>query len=294
MGAAEMMESFGRRLAAVRAAVPGIRARLVALTGIAPDDPFWRRNWPGLLAGLGVLASILAILIAVPLDGVAGEWQSRALIWRSLTRLGQSDWLLVPSGVAALFLGGYAYAHRVAVGRDVAASLERAAFFFATIAVTGLASSLLKNCLGWPRPAYDHLPARPFAFDAAFASFPSGHATTAAAFAVTVAILWPRLRWPAALLALGIGLSRIMLHAHHLSDVVAGFAFGGWGTLAIAWVFARKGWGFDFDAAGWPRLRRHDTATLFADIAAAARFSLKMAGRGLLLAGRRLAGRGQR
>jgi len=63
-------------------------------------------------------------------------------------------------------------------------------------------------------------------------SFPSGHATTSAAVALTVIVLaWPRLagrrRWTvvagAAVLAVAVGFSRLVLGVHFLSDVVGGW-----------------------------------------------------------------------
>jgi undecaprenyl-diphosphatase len=59
------------------------------------------------------------------------------------------------------------------------------------------------------------------------ASFPSGHARMAFAAAASIAVLCPRLRWPAVALAGAVGLSRIYLRVHFPLDVVAGAALGG-------------------------------------------------------------------
>jgi len=77
-------------------------------------------------------------------------------------------------------------------------------------------------------------------------SFPSGHATMAAAFcAFLIWALWPvvgRWRWPMTaaftLLALLVGLSRLYLEVHWLSDVLAGWLLG-LATFAVALLGVR-------------------------------------------------------
>ena len=63
-------------------------------------------------------------------------------------------------------------------------------------------------------------------------SFPSGHAATAAGLAVAMSMMFPRRRWLFALLAAGVAVSRVIVHAHFPTDVVAGLALGG------AWSWA--------------------------------------------------------
>ncbi|HET7770070.1 MAG TPA: phosphatase PAP2 family protein [Chloroflexota bacterium] len=85
-----------------------------------------------------------------------------------------------------------------------------------------------------PSPLHDILPAQTF-------SFPSGHAMVAAAFYLFLAYVAWRLLPPvwgrlcAALLGLVIlfvGLSRLYLGVHYLTDVLAGFAAGAGWTIA--------------------------------------------------------------
>jgi undecaprenyl-diphosphatase len=75
--------------------------------------------------------------------------------------------------------------------------------------------------------------------------FPSGHATAISAFAVATVYLVGRSRLPkilrvtigvvALLLMAAIGLSRMVLDAHWMLDVVAGFALGVAAAAAAAW-----------------------------------------------------------
>ena len=77
-----------------------------------------------------------------------------------------------------------------------------------------------------------------------YASLPSGHATTAFAAAVAIGALWPRTRplmWAYALI---IAVSRVVLTAHHPSDVLAGALVGALGALLVRDWFAARRLGF--------------------------------------------------
>ena len=99
-----------------------------------------------------------------------------------------------------------------------------------------LMTQAAKTIFSRPRPElFDPLVAIPTS-----GSFPSGHTTQIAAFALCLALIVYRsspsscLRWLIAvlslLLATGVGISRIYLQVHYPSDVLAG------GMLAILWV----------------------------------------------------------
>lgn len=226
------------------------------------------------LIALALLACVAATLAAMPHDDAIRDMvvtggSGRSLFWRSLSRLGKSDWMLIPSGLAAIVL--YVMRPRLAaIGcRDVGGSLRVAFFFFVAVAATGIVAVIFKYGLGYPRPsvvgAYGpHF----FALDPDYASFPSGHSTSAAAMAMAGTLLWPPaglLLWP---LALMIGLSRIMVNGHHLSDVIAGLSLGAWGTVLIARAFARRGVLFGVGASGWPTVDRRDIDALISDVGA--------------------------
>jgi undecaprenyl-diphosphatase len=93
-------------------------------------------------------------------------------------------------------------------------------------ALSSLASTTLKLLVDRERPdtsALIDLPASP--------SFPSGHATTAFAAAVALALLVPRWRWWALAFAAVVAYSRVYLGVHYWSDIVAGALLG----AAVAW-----------------------------------------------------------
>lgn len=117
---------------------------------------------------------------------------------------------LVPN---ILYIGGM-MAH--SYSSDSVTSSERAGLMFKATAYAGLTTNILKRAVGEERPnGGDNL------------SFPSGHTTTAFAFASVVAAehgmgygSW------AYALATFVGLSRINDNAHHLHDVIAGASIG--------------------------------------------------------------------
>ena len=108
-------------------------------------------------------------------------------------------------------------------------------FLGAALLGSQLAVTYLKAGFDRPRPDVGSAVPLPDS-----ASFPSGHATAAVAGIGALAILvserLPDRRarvwlWTAAaLLALGVGLSRIVLNVHYVTDVLAGWCFG------VAWL----------------------------------------------------------
>jgi undecaprenyl-diphosphatase len=65
-----------------------------------------------------------------------------------------------------------------------------------------------------------------FGFDLSLNSFPSGHALTIACVAVVATALWPQFAVLWFAVALWLGLTRALLNAHFLSDVLVGFGVG--------------------------------------------------------------------
>jgi membrane-associated phospholipid phosphatase len=84
-----------------------------------------------------------------------------------------------------------------------------------------LETSVGKLLIARTRPHYD--PAIPVPTSH---SFPSGHAASSFAAATVIAVLAPRLRVPAFVLAAGIAFSRVYNGVHWPSDVLVGAAVG--------------------------------------------------------------------
>jgi membrane-associated phospholipid phosphatase len=115
----------------------------------------------------------------------------------------------------------------------------------------GLVSTVIKRWIGRVRPsgagpfAYE-----PFSWRPEYASFPSGHVTTAFAALVAFGIIFPRIRPVLWVYALLIAATRVMVSAHYPSDVIAGAAFGAFGAVLVRDWFAVRGLGFFIDPDG--------------------------------------------
>jgi lipid A 4'-phosphatase len=122
------------------------------------------------------------------------------------------------------------------------------AFLFAAVAVSGLAADAIKIIAGRTRPkllfasGIDHFAW--FGFRADYWSFPSGHATTAAALMLGLWYVWPRYAPVYAAAAVLVAAARVVICAHYLSDAVAGLAIGAAATWLIAGLFASRGYAF--------------------------------------------------
>jgi membrane-associated phospholipid phosphatase len=216
-------------------------------------------------------ASFLATLLAV---GAAYRWADEPLaIWfkahealfgpvfRVITQLGVSTGFLV--GTALLFV-----AFRLAASRPrfaAAAQKLRAwsylpAFVFVSVAASGLTVNLLKMVFGRARPkllfAQGDYYFGWWGFKADYWSFPSGHAATIVALAMALYLLWPR--WTAlyALVAFVVAMSRVVVAAHYLSDVIMASYIAVVVTLYVKLVFARSGIALEDALAGRPASRR--------------------------------------
>jgi undecaprenyl-diphosphatase len=195
-----------------------------------------------LAAGLTAGAAILAILLAVPVtrawiqaaDEQVAAWTSSiqnrpaTLLAEAMSLLG-GVWVTWPLRVAV-------FARLAMTGRR----LQLAAFALAVVT-----SEVL---IGVGKVAY-HRPRPPGALvETTGYSFPSGHAIVGAVTAVgLVVVLLPpgrrRWRWElwAVVFTTVMALSRVYLHAHWLSDVVAGALLGagiglGWPAVLMALV----------------------------------------------------------
>lgn len=107
-----------------------------------------------------------------------------------------------------------------------------------TVAAAGVLDQILKNVTCRARPTtpgagtfFARFPCFPAPY--AYASFPSGHATTAFAAALILAFWYPRQAGVFMGLAVLVALSRVMLGSHFPSDVLAGSLLGSAVALTV-------------------------------------------------------------
>lgn len=202
-----------------------------------------------LAVGTGALIVVLmyqldaAEISLMPPRGTASLWPLRIL-----TDFGKSAYVLWA-------LAGMSFVVLVvsAAARGTTRSLllglgTRLQFLFFAVLVPVLTSEVLKWMVGRGRPFvggeanafnFSH-----FAGTEAYASLPSGHAVTAFALALAVSALWPRARIVMLVYAVVIAATRLVLLAHHPSDVVAGALVGVIGAMFVRYWFAARRLGF--------------------------------------------------
>lgn len=213
-----------------------------------------------LAISLSVVLGLILVADTVFLAMLHMRHAATLAVFAHLTRLGQSAWILYATGAVVLAVSfwperGLARRRRVWLH----GVLLVAYYLFTTVAFSGLLTTLCKNLIGRARPQF--VPetlvwfSRPFGDRYDFASFPSGHATTAGALCVGLALLVPRLRVFIVLAGIWVAVSRPVLGVHFPSDIVAGFCFGGAFSYFYARAFARKRLLFAFDDDGRPKPR---------------------------------------
>lgn len=179
----------------------------------------------------------------MPKRGTASLWPIRIL-----TDFGKSEyvlWLvagvLIVIAVASPRLRGTSRSLLLGLG-------TRLQFVFFAVLLPVMTGELIKWMVGRGRPFVGG-EANPFNFahfkgGEAYASFPSGHAITSFALAFAISALWPQARVAMIVYALLIAASRLVLLAHHPSDVVAGALVGVVGAMVVRYWFAARRLGF--------------------------------------------------
>ncbi|MGI8527575.1 MAG: phosphatase PAP2 family protein [Pseudolabrys sp.] len=163
-------------------------------------------------------------------------------IFNTLTDYGKSGWFLWPLGALMLAIAATPSRLPPAMQLTLASLAMRAMFLFLAIGLPSLFTTIVKRWIGRARPfvggSADPFLFHPFGWKVEYASLPSGHAVTAFAAATAFGMLWPRLRplmWTYAII---ICVSRVVLTAHHPSDVLAGALVGILGVVLVRNYFA--------------------------------------------------------
>jgi membrane-associated phospholipid phosphatase len=208
-----------------------------------------------LMAILG--AAIIALMYALdvweiglmPPRGTDSLWPIRIL-----TDFGKSEYVLWPLAAALLAVALVSAASRGTSRALLLGLATRLQFVFLAVLIPVFAGEIFKWIVGRGRPfvggeanAFNFMH---FAGTNAYSSFPSGHATTSFALAFAVSALWPRARAAMAVYALLIAASRLVLLAHHPSDVVAGALVGVVGAVFVRYWFAARHLAFSIRGDG--------------------------------------------
>jgi undecaprenyl-diphosphatase len=171
-----------------------------------------------------------------------------------LTDFGKDEYVLSVLGIVLVTVALVAAGLRGARRALLLGLGTRLQYLFLSVALSVFVTEILKYLIGRGRPFVGGK-ANPFNFiplegTGAYTSLPSGHAVTAFALAFAVSALWPRLRVFMFTYAIVILLTRLVLLAHHPSDVVAGALVGMVGAMAVRYWFAARRLGFAIRSDG--------------------------------------------
>ncbi|WP_298253397.1 phosphatase PAP2 family protein [Bradyrhizobium sp.] len=206
-----------------------------------------------------VIAAMLVVALMIwadareialmPPRGTPGLWP-----FRILTDFGKDTYVLLLVTFLLVAVALVAPATHGSTRRRLATAGLRLQFIWLALAGPLVFGELVKWIAGRGRPfvggEVNPFNFVPFAGTAAHASFPSAHSITAFALAFAIAAIWPRMRGVMAAYALIIVFTRLVLLAHHPSDVVAGAAIGLIGAMCVRYWFAARALGFAISEAG--------------------------------------------
>jgi membrane-associated phospholipid phosphatase len=185
----------------------------------------------------------------MPPRGAPSAWPARAI-----TDFGKDSYVLTALAAALIVMTlAFPLLHGAARGRLLrfAGHVE---YLFFSVALPVAFAEIIKNVVGRGRPFVggraDPFNFQPFHGAEPYFSFPSAHSVTAFALAFGVAAIWPKARIPIFVYALAIAASRLVILAHHPSDVVGGVVVGLVGALAVRYWFAARDLGFAIGGQG--------------------------------------------
>jgi undecaprenyl-diphosphatase len=204
------------------------------------------------LLAIAVVAGIIVVLMAgfdareigmMPPRGTASLWPVRIL-----TDFGKDSYVLSLLAMMLIIVALVAATLRGSSQVRLLGFGLRLQFLFFAVAVPLLPGELLKWIVGRGRPFVGGQ-SNPFNFahfagTEAYASFPSAHAITAFALAFAASAVWLWARGLMMAYALIIAVTRLVLLAHHPSDVVAGALIGVIGAMCVRYWFAARRLGF--------------------------------------------------
>jgi membrane-associated phospholipid phosphatase len=213
------------------------------------------RHMLWLIVGIGVAIILLMYVLDAAEIRMMPPRGTPSLWWvRILTDFGKSAYVLwTLFALMAVVL--IASAAMRSMARSLLLGLgTRLQFLFFAVLTPVLVGEIIKWAVGRGRPfvggAANAFNFSHFAGGEVFASFPSGHANTAFALAFAVSALWPQTRFVMLIYALIICATRLVLLAHHPSDVVAGALVGVLGAMIVRYWFAARRLGFAIERDG--------------------------------------------
>ena len=157
----------------------------------------------------------------------------------NITEIGDSLWIFVIS-IVGFFISYFLFKSKIK--NNFIRNLKNFfLFLFTTTLLTGALTQLLKHIIGRPRPNHssenDLFAFEFFTFESSFHSFPSGHTSTIFVVAFALSMLTPKIKIYYIFFALLVGLSRVIVGAHFLTDVMGGIVIAFIGIKLTLLIF---------------------------------------------------------
>jgi membrane-associated phospholipid phosphatase len=232
----------------------GSRDELLSRVGLGETEDMSASGWSSPAKGQSRISLVIAfacslLLIAIVADAPVRDLAksldpSLVAVLRVITEFGNSAW---PLSIGLMLLAAVVILTRrgTALPSEQLRNLRSMLLLMVgSVALSGVLANLAKNVIGRMRPSKapdaEVLEFAMMTFRAGWASFPSGHATTATACALALAISCPSQSWAWLSIGLLAAVSRAFLGVHWLTDSLAGIALGAVVTLGLRnWMFER-------------------------------------------------------
>ena len=175
---------------------------------------------------------IVLVLLIIFIDRRLAQYfhdsvtQTQYLFWNSITQVGDALYVLIG---AVIMMGFYKFNRYI---------FNAGYFLFASVAVSGIITDILKVFIGRSRPKLflenNIYTLEPFSDVIAYYwSMPSGHTTTVFATVSVFSILYPKHKYSLFAIAIIVALSRVVIQKHYLSDIVVGAIIGSISTTIL-------------------------------------------------------------
>jgi undecaprenyl-diphosphatase len=217
---------------------PSLRRRKQA------EQRLLRQTFMLIVLGGGMIAALMTAIDATEIGMMPARGDPSLWPVRILTDFGKDTFVL--GSLAAALVGIWLLGPLLqSTSRLRLLSLGmRLQYVFLAVLVPVLVAEVMKWAVGRARPFVGGKPDAfnfaPFSGTEAYYSFPSGHAVTSFALAFAIGAIWPRARLAMSIYAVGIATTRLVLLAHHPSDVLGGALVGVIGAMFVRFWFASR------------------------------------------------------
>jgi undecaprenyl-diphosphatase len=203
-----------------------------------------RQTFMLIVVGGGAVAGLMAAIDANEIGMMPARGEPNLWPVRILTDFGKDAFVLwtLAAALVAIWLVGPLLQSTLRL--RLLSLGTRVQYLFLAVLVPVLSAEVMKWAVGRGRPfvggkanAFNFAP---FSGTEPYFSFPSGHAVTSFALAFAIGAIWPRARLAVSIYAVGIATTRLVLLAHHPSDVVGGALVGVIGAMFVRFWFASR------------------------------------------------------